>query len=238
MCQDPAGNRTTRRSPDDRKQTQTAVVRSCLPFIRSGQNHLPTHGERGKKTRWTKEEVGRQHHGMDRPGVRQVPEGSGEQRKMGKTGCKIICGALTTLAVKGLMMMMRWKDTIREWTGLEFTKSQTVVENREKRRKLVVKSSVVPQQSSRLRTIWWWWWERHTRDQKVSTSNPGRRISFSRIYFVCWLLFGVCSTPVLPQWHVKDPGHCQKCRWQVRPKHAYTLDSTKSVWADYVAVQA
>ena len=25
---------------------------------------------------------------------------------MGKTGCKIICGALTTLAVKGLMMMM------------------------------------------------------------------------------------------------------------------------------------
>ena len=38
---------------------------------------------------------------MDRPGVRQVPEGSGEQRKMVKTGCKIICGATTTLAVKG-----------------------------------------------------------------------------------------------------------------------------------------
>ncbi|WP_419642207.1 hypothetical protein, partial [Thiolapillus sp.] len=43
---------------------------------------------------------------MDRPGVRQVPEGSGEQGKMEKTGCKIICGAPTTLAVKGLMMMM------------------------------------------------------------------------------------------------------------------------------------
>ena len=43
---------------------------------------------------------------MDRPGVRQVPEGSGEQGKMEKTGCKIICGASTTLAVKGLMMMM------------------------------------------------------------------------------------------------------------------------------------
>ena len=40
------------------------------------------------------------------PGVRQVPEGSGEQEKMEKTGCKIICGAPTTLAVKGLMMMM------------------------------------------------------------------------------------------------------------------------------------
>ena len=43
---------------------------------------------------------------MDRPGVRQVPEGSGEQGKMEETGCKIICGAPTTLAVKGLMMML------------------------------------------------------------------------------------------------------------------------------------
>ena len=34
---------------------------------------------------------------------------------------------------------------IREWTGLEFGKSQRAVENREKRRKLVSKSSVVPQ---------------------------------------------------------------------------------------------
>ena len=46
------------------------------------------------------------HQGMDRPGVWQVPEGSGEQGKMEKTGCKIIFGAPTTLAVKGLMMMM------------------------------------------------------------------------------------------------------------------------------------
>ena len=43
---------------------------------------------------------------MNRPAVRQVPEGSGEQGKMEKTGCKIICGAPTTLAVKGLMMVM------------------------------------------------------------------------------------------------------------------------------------
>ena len=41
----------------------------------------------------------------------------------------------------------RWED-IREWTGLEFGKSQRAVENREKWRKLVAKSSVVP---SRLR---------------------------------------------------------------------------------------
>ena len=105
-CQDTAGNWTTWRSPDNRKEMQTAVVWSYFPFIRSGQNHLAKHSERGKKTRWTKEEVGRQHQGMDRPGVRQAPEGSGEQGKMEKTGCKIICGAQTTLEVKGLMMMM------------------------------------------------------------------------------------------------------------------------------------
>ena len=69
---------------------------------------LQRHSERGKKTRRTKEEVGRQHQGMDRPGVQQVHEGSGEQGKMEKTGCEIICGALTTLTVtvKGSMMMM------------------------------------------------------------------------------------------------------------------------------------
>ena len=100
-CQDPAGNWPTQRPPDDHKEMQTAVVWSCHPFIRSGQNHLARQGERGKKTRQTEEEVGRQHQGMDRPGVRQVPEGSGEQRKMEETGCEVICGAPTNPAVKG-----------------------------------------------------------------------------------------------------------------------------------------
>ena len=45
----------------------------------------------------------------------------------------------------------RWEDNIREWTGLEFTKSQRAMENREKWRKLAVKSSVVPKLPSRLR---------------------------------------------------------------------------------------
>ena len=47
----------------------------------------------------------------------------------------------------------RWKDNIREWTGLEFAESQRAVENREKWRKLVAKSSVVPNRPSRLRDI-------------------------------------------------------------------------------------
>ena len=42
----------------------------------------------------------------------------------------------------------RWEDNIREWTGLEFAKSQRAVENREKWRKLVSKSSVMPRRPS------------------------------------------------------------------------------------------
>ena len=84
------------------------------------------------------------------------------------------------------------------------------------------------------------WLARRTRDWKVPGSSPcrsGRRMFFSRVNFLCWLLFnnnnnnnncytalypvkiyelaalyiiniiGIRSTPVLPQQHVKDPGH-------------------------------
>ena len=103
-CQDLEGNWTTRRPPDDRKETQTAVVWSCLPLIRSGQNHLARHSERGKKTRQTEEGSG----GKATSGNGQAwsPRGQRRTGKMEKTGCKIICGASTTFAVKGLTMMM------------------------------------------------------------------------------------------------------------------------------------
>ena len=81
-CQDPAGNRTPRR-PDDSKETQTACGMVMSPVHRSGQNHFVRHSERGKKTMQTEEEVGRQHQGTDKPEVRQVPEGIGEQEKNG-----------------------------------------------------------------------------------------------------------------------------------------------------------
>ena len=44
-----AGNWTIRRSVDHCKETQTEVVLSCFPFIRSGQNHTARHSERGKQ---------------------------------------------------------------------------------------------------------------------------------------------------------------------------------------------
>ena len=50
--------------------------------------------------------VGRQHQEIDSPGIHQVLKHGWEHGKMEETGCVIIYGALTTLAVKGYMMMM------------------------------------------------------------------------------------------------------------------------------------
>ena len=63
--------------------------------------YIVRHSETGKKTRQTEEEVGRQPLGMDRPGVRKVPEGSREQGKMEETGFETTCGAPVTLEFKG-----------------------------------------------------------------------------------------------------------------------------------------
>ena len=54
-CKDPAGDWTTWRPPDHRQETQTAVVWTCLLFIRSGQNYLAVKGERRQgrqRKRW------------------------------------------------------------------------------------------------------------------------------------------------------------------------------------------
>ena len=103
LCQNPAGNRTTRRPTDHRKETQTEVIWTYVPFIRSGQNHLARrHSERRKKTWYTEKEVERQHQGMDRAGVLQAPEGGGKrEKKKEEIGCEITCDVLTTFAVKG-----------------------------------------------------------------------------------------------------------------------------------------
>ena len=71
------------------------------------------------------------------------------------------------------------------------------------------------------------WLERQTRDWKVANSNPcrsSRRIFFSRVNFLCRLLFQYpfhpCVTAVARK---KSQSFCQKCRLQVTAKHAYTL---------------
>ena len=86
------------------------------------------------------------------------------------------------------------------------------------------------------------WLERRTHDRKVASSNPGRsggRIFFSSVNFVCWLFIQCPFQPRVTAVVRKIPrSFCQKCRWQVTPKHAYTFDPTKSEWANYTAVQA
>ena len=69
--------------------------------------------------------------------------------------------------------------------------------------------------------------EHRTRDWKVAGSNPcwnGGRIFFSRVDFLCWLLFRYPFHPrVTTVARKKSRTFCQKCRWQVTAKHAYTL---------------
>ena len=71
------------------------------------------------------------------------------------------------------------------------------------------------------------WLERWTRDWKVAGSNPcwsGGRIFFSRVDLLCWLLFRYPFHPsVTAVARKRSRSFCQKCRWQVTAKHAYTL---------------
>ena len=90
-CKDPAGNRTTRRPPDHRKET--ANFSGMVMFPRSS--------------------------GLAKTILQGTVKGGRRQGRQRK----------------------RWEDNIREWTGLEFAKSQRAVENWDKWRKLVAKSS-------------------------------------------------------------------------------------------------
>ena len=71
------------------------------------------------------------------------------------------------------------------------------------------------------------WLERRTHDWKVAGSNPcwsSGRIFFSRVDFLCWLLFRYLFHPRVTAVACKRSwSFCQKCRWQVTAKHAYTL---------------
>ena len=71
------------------------------------------------------------------------------------------------------------------------------------------------------------WLEHQTHDWKVTGSNPcrsSRRIFFSKVNFLCWILFWYPFHPhVTTAAYERSLSFCQKCRWQVTAKHAYTL---------------
>ena len=77
------------------------MVWSCFPFIRSGQN-LARRSEKWKKARQTEEEVARQHirewTGLEFAKSQRAVD---NREKMEEAGREIICGAPTTLEVKG-----------------------------------------------------------------------------------------------------------------------------------------
>ena len=84
------------------------------------------------------------------------------------------------------------------------------------------------------------WLEHWTWDQKVAGLSPGRsgtRIFFSRIKFLFWLSFGVCSPYVNTVAQKRPQSFGQKCRWQLTPKPVNTLNPMKLEWAGH-AVQA
>ena len=58
--------------------------------------------ERSKKERKTEEELGIKYQGMDMNGVWRFPEDKGRQGKVERYCCNVVCGAPTTLKVKGL----------------------------------------------------------------------------------------------------------------------------------------
>ena len=73
-------------------------------------------------------------------------------------------------------------------------------------------------------------------DWKVASLSPSRsdlRVFFSIVHFLCRLLFSVCPPDVTAVTHKRSQSFCQKCRWQVTPKHAYTHNPLKSEWVDY-----
>ena len=129
------------RLPDRGKETQTAVVWSCLTFIRSGQNHL---AREVRPVQWLEEDFLTMVKRLRLQWYGHVSRSS----SLAKT---ILRGTGNGGRKQG-RQAKKWKDSIREWTGLEFAKSQRAVENRGKKwRKLVAKSSVVLRRPSRLR---------------------------------------------------------------------------------------
>ena len=97
-CQDPAGNRTTRKPPDHRKETQTEwyghVSRSSGLAKTISQGRVKRQGRQRK--RW--EDNIRGWTGLEFAKSKRAEENT---EKMKETGCEVICFASTTLAGLG-----------------------------------------------------------------------------------------------------------------------------------------
>ena len=123
LYQDPAGYRTTRRPPDHRKKTQTEVVWTWLPFISSVVCAIlesisglePSSGIlkgkggflllkskttsfkaqiKGEEDKVDRKRGGKRTSGSGQDWSSPSPRGQWRTKKMVKTGCEVLCGAL------------------------------------------------------------------------------------------------------------------------------------------------
>ena len=109
--------------------------------------------------------------------------------------------------------MFTWKELISNWFlmschGQSHTTRSFQDETRGRRER-----NTWPHIGMHVFPLDYLWVECFTCDQNVASSNldrSNRRLFFSAVNFTSRLLFGVHSTPVLLQWHVKDPGHSAK----------------------------
>ena len=81
------------------------------------------------------------------------------------------------------------------------------------------------------------WLERWTRDWNIVGMSHHWSIMiilFSRVSFLCWLLFWYLFHPYATAVARKrSQSFCQKCRWQITAKHTYTLHKPFE-WRDTV----
>ncbi len=81
------------------------------------------------------------------------------------------------------------------------------------------------------------WLEHRTRDWKVAGSNPcwnGGRIFFSRVDFLCWLLFRYPFHPRVTTVAKKDPGHSAKSAGGMLQLNTHTPYVCGFAWSDMV----
>ena len=77
------------------------------------------------------------------------------------------------------------------------------------------------------------WW---LKGCKFKSCQEGREsFLFQSEVSVLILVLCLLHSRVFAGAHKRPCSFCQKCRWQVTPKHAYTLDPTKLELADYAS---
>ena len=82
---------------------------------------------------------------MDRPGVRQVSEGSGQQGKMEEAVYEVIYGATTTLAVK---------EQMKEKKNVELLVQRFEKKKREKKKKRAKVTRFISNQANQFANCW------------------------------------------------------------------------------------